>query len=59
MGFSTGPFNGFGFLGSVSPGAAVPRSSQIAAADHAGFCRIAPPGATPGRRTVIFTILTV
>jgi hypothetical protein len=48
------PFIGFGFLRSVSPGAASRRGDSRAAADPARLRRIAPPGAAPGRRTAVF-----
>jgi hypothetical protein len=54
MVFSGEPFDGFGFLGSVSPGAASRRGDSEAAADPAGLRRIAPPDAAPGRRTAVF-----
>ena len=44
------PFSGFGFLRSVSPGAASRRGDNRIAVDPAGLCRITPPGAAPGRR---------
>jgi hypothetical protein len=60
MGLVRGAFNGFGFVRSVSPGAANRRGGgSRAAAAFAGLRRIAPPGAAPGRRTAVFAILNV
>jgi len=48
-------FGGFGFLRSYRRAL----RAGSAAADPAGSCRIAPPGAAPGRRTAVFAALTV
>jgi len=45
---------GFGFLRSVSPGAATRRGGKCAA-NRARLRRNASPGATPSRRTAVFS----